>query len=42
MDLMIASISQHHGMVRVTKNTRHFERIKSFAIENWASAAHKH
>ena len=42
MDLMIASISQHHGMVLVTNNTRHFERIKSLAIENWASAAHKH
>ena len=42
MDLMIASISQHHGLVLVTNNTRHFERIKSFAIEHWASAAHKH
>jgi len=29
-------------MVLVTNNTRHFERIKSLAIENWASATHKH
>jgi tRNA(fMet)-specific endonuclease VapC len=42
MDLMIASISQHHSMVLVTNNTRHFERIKSLAIENWASGAPKH
>ena len=36
LDLMIASIVLHHGCTLITNNTRHFERIKTLKIENWA------
>src|SRR6266700_8440440 len=44
-NLTFTNFGQEPGLWQstlVTNNTRHFDRIKSLAIENWASAAHKH
>lgn len=35
-DLLIASCAVANNMVLVTRNQKHFERIDSIAIENWA------
>jgi predicted nucleic acid-binding protein len=34
-DLRIASIAVAHGLVVVTGNVRHFERIDGLTVENW-------
>lgn len=35
-DLFIAATAVSHDLVLVTNNLRHFERIRSLRIENWA------
>lgn len=35
MDVLIASVALHHGMVLVTHNRKHFERIPNLEIEDW-------
>ena len=34
-DLMIASIAMSNGLVWVTNNTAHYERISGLKLENW-------
>ena len=34
-DILMASIALVEGLVLVTDNTRHFERVKGLEIENW-------
>ncbi len=34
-DLRIASIALAHGLIVVTGNVRHFERVPSLVVENW-------
>ena len=34
-DLLIASIAVTHGLVLVTNNVKHFERISNLSLENW-------
>lgn len=34
-DLYIASIALRHGLVLLTGNTRHYERLPGLRIENW-------
>jgi tRNA(fMet)-specific endonuclease VapC len=34
-DLRIAAIAVSHGLVLVTGNVKHFERIPELAVENW-------
>jgi len=36
MDLMIASIAIANDLILVSNNTKHFRRIKSLKLENWA------
>jgi len=36
MDLMIASVALANDLTLVSNNTRHFERIKTLRLENWA------
>jgi tRNA(fMet)-specific endonuclease VapC len=35
IDLCIAGIAVRHGLIVVTNNTRHFERIPELPLENW-------
>lgn len=35
LDILIAATALHHGLVLVTNNTRHFERIKGLRLQNW-------
>ncbi len=35
IDLFIAGIAVRHGLIVVTNNTRHFERIPELPLENW-------
>jgi tRNA(fMet)-specific endonuclease VapC len=34
-DLLIGATAIHHGLVLVTNNTQHFERMHSLRLENW-------
>jgi predicted nucleic acid-binding protein len=34
-DLRIASIAVAHGLVLVTGNVRHFQRVEGLTVENW-------
>ena len=34
-DMLIGSSAVHHGLVMVTENIEHFERIPGIEIENW-------
>jgi len=34
-DLYIASIALRHGLVLLTGNTRHYERLPDLQVENW-------
>ena len=34
-DLLIGATAVYHGLVLVTNNTRHFERMQSLQLENW-------
>lgn len=34
-DMRIASIALSHGLIVVTGNVRHFERVPSLPVENW-------
>jgi len=34
-DLLIASICLTHGLILVTNNEKHFNRVKELKIENW-------
>ena len=38
-DLFIAATALVHGLVVVTRNVRHFDRIDGLVIENWFPAA---
>jgi len=35
LDLLLAATALHHGLVFVTNNTRHFERIEGLQLQNW-------
>jgi len=35
MDLLIASVALAHGLVLVTGNVRHMERVPDLRVENW-------
>ena len=34
-DLLIGATAMYHGLILVTNNTKHFERIQSLQLENW-------
>ena len=34
-DLLIGATALYHGLILVTNNTRHFERMQSLRLENW-------
>ena len=34
-DLRIASIALARGLILVTRNTRHFQRVPGLTVENW-------
>ena len=34
-DLLIGATAVYHGLVLVTNNTKHFERMQSLQLENW-------
>jgi tRNA(fMet)-specific endonuclease VapC len=34
-DLMLAATASAHGLVVVTRNVRHFDRIPDSNVENW-------
>jgi tRNA(fMet)-specific endonuclease VapC len=34
-DLLIGATAMYHGLILVTNNTKHFERIQSLRLENW-------
>jgi predicted nucleic acid-binding protein len=34
-DLLIAAAAQARGLVLVTDNLKHFQRIENLAVENW-------
>lgn len=36
MDILIASIAIENGLVLVTHNRKHFERIEGLEIEDWS------
>ncbi len=36
MDLIIASICISNGLILVTNNLRHFQRMSELTIENWS------
>jgi len=35
--MLIAGIALDNGLVLVTGNEKHFQRIKSLEVENWSS-----
>lgn len=35
LDPLIAATATAHGLVLVTRNTRHFERVAGLRVENW-------
>jgi tRNA(fMet)-specific endonuclease VapC len=35
-DILIAATALHHGLVLVTNNLPHFQRIPNLPISNWA------
>ena len=39
-DLHIAAHARSEGLVRVTNNSREFERVAGLRLENWVAAAH--
>ena len=36
-DLLIGATAIHYGLILVTNNVKHFERMKGLHIENWAT-----
>ncbi len=34
-DLLISAIARHHGLVIVTSNIKHFEKVKDLRLEDW-------
>ena len=34
-DLLIGATAVYHGLILVTNNTKHFERVQSLQMENW-------
>lgn len=40
-DIQIAATALRHGLILVTRNTRHFERVPDLAVENWFEAPPK-
>ena len=36
-DLLIGATAVYHGLILVTNNTKHFERMQSLLLENWAT-----
>jgi tRNA(fMet)-specific endonuclease VapC len=36
-DILIAATALHHGLILVTENRAHFDRVPSLAIESWRS-----
>ena len=38
IDLLIAGIALEHGLVMVTRNGRHFERIEGLTVEDWSQS----
>ena len=34
-DLLIGATAVHHGLILITNNTKHFERMQSLQLENW-------
>ena len=34
-DLLIGATAVYHGLILVTNNTKHFERMQSLQLENW-------
>jgi predicted nucleic acid-binding protein len=38
IDLLIAGIALEHGLVIVTRNCRHFERIEGLTVEDWSTS----
>jgi len=34
-DLLIGATAIHHGLILITNNTKHFERMQSLQLENW-------
>lgn len=37
-DLLIATSAVHHGLVLVTNNTKHHQRVEGIRLENWAES----
>ncbi|MEL6537659.1 MAG: PIN domain-containing protein, partial [Bacteroidota bacterium] len=37
-DLLIGATAVNHGMILVTNNTKHFEKIKGIRLENWVES----
>ena len=38
-DLFIAATALVHGLIVVTRNVRHFDRVDGLLVENWSAAA---
>jgi tRNA(fMet)-specific endonuclease VapC len=36
-DLLIGATAIHYGLILVTNNVKHFERMKGLSIENWTT-----
>lgn len=34
-DILIGATALHHGLVLVTNNTKHFQRLKGIKLEDW-------
>ena len=37
-DVQMAATALHHGLVLVTRNTRHFDHVPELRVENWFEA----